>query len=124
MKMSNYSLYVLIIFFFTLLNVQGSESANLCKAKLIPKRDLRIILLGVKYKWATIDNVSTYGECVTKAENILKKVNGPFKAESIVDVFAKVFLSVFEPEYYKAIKVSYLNEAGQKHRTKIKYKKK
>lgn len=114
---------VLLSMFFSLLNVQAVENSPTCKIKLIPKRDLRTFIFGFRTSWVVMPEISKYSDCVKVAEDTLLKVNGPFKAESLADLFGKIILSIFEPEYYKAVKITYTDVDGHRHKNKIKYKK-
>ncbi len=121
--MSIYRQLFSLIFLTNFVFLPTFSFGNECKVKLIPKRDLRTFLFGFKTKWVVVPEINKYSECVNAAEELLNKVNGPFSAESLVDLFGKIIVSVFEPEYYKAVKVSYTNDQRHRYRTKIRYKK-
>lgn len=120
-----FSKLVMLVAFILSLNFITTAQANVteCRIKLVPKMDLYILLIGYKSKWQVIENKSKLSECVKAGEEKLASANNREPAKSLEDLITRIILAIFEPEYFKAIKIQYTDEAGKKSKVKIKYTK-
>ncbi len=98
-------------------------AAQECRIKQVPKMDLFIYIMGYKTEWIKVENIKKLSECISAAEVNLAKANGVEVISSIGDLFSRIILSIYEPEYVKAIKVEFRDEFNQLTKLKIRYKK-
>ena len=108
---------LLLAFLFVSSSVHSQES--ICRVKLMPKRDLRTLLMGVKTQWEIINNVVSFDDCYMKAYDLLSKANGLQETKTLHDFVERIIFTIFGPEYYRAIKITFIDQNGYKLRSKI-----
>lgn len=118
-KILSVTMFFVMIFFVNI----SSTQANECKIKLVPKMDILIFVIGYRTKWQNVEKIEKYSDCISYAEKLLEKANGPADAGTLGEIIELVVSSIFLPDYFKAIKVKFKDESGQTSRAKIKYTK-
>lgn len=113
-------IFTLFVGFFVTTN---SINAQECRIKQVPKMDLFIFIMGYKVNWETVENITKLSGCIKAAEENLAKANGTEVVTSVGDLVTRIIVSIFEPEYVKAIKVEYRDENNKLIKLKIKYQK-